>query len=265
MAKSTTAGDGQKQAKKRKASVHSDASAVLTKRPKTTSRPPKDGDHPSPSTVSSAQVSTQGATAHAVPLSATHQSILAALKTKYDILPALTISSTKINKRVTHVLSHLRKDSGDPRPAVALLHARPPEVCKMITVAEQVKRELGASEAGRGKWFQYNMMYAVPPKPKAPERIEETILAGRDDDDDDEESTEKEGGGEKQKQGEEKEVEDDDDGYFEMDTRFQDAINPKTASRPTMSLSIFLSRVSVPELKARGDVSVQSSDASATK
>ncbi|KAL2758147.1 hypothetical protein ACRALDRAFT_1061376 [Sodiomyces alcalophilus JCM 7366] len=183
-------------------------------------------------------------------LSETHQSVLSALKPTYDVLPAFTISSTKIHKRVVRVLDHLRKDTGDPRPAVVLLHARPPEVCKMITIAEQVKRELLAAPGTEPRrWFQYNMMYAVPPKRKAPDVVDETVLGGQRTED-----------GNCVEQGDDEDDDDDEDDYFEaLDSRFQKAILPER-SRQQMSLSIFLSQVPIPELKGRAGVTVQMSE-----
>ncbi|KAM0287240.1 hypothetical protein ACHAQH_000554 [Verticillium albo-atrum] len=175
-----------------------------------------------------------------VPLSPAHVSVLADLKTKYDILPALVISSSKIQKRVAYLLQHLQTDSGDPRPRVALLHARPPEVCKMMTIAECLKRNLAAGPGvgAGGQWFQYNMLYAVPLRPNEVEEVvEETVLGGNADG---------------------ASLEDSDEDDFEvMESRFERAIMPPPSTRVVMSLSIFISVVPVPELKVRDGVSVQ--------
>lgn len=244
MGNSTSPEKGRRTTNKRKAHAAVSVPEMPNKKPKTAtsglseaSLPPS----PAPVPIPTPEVTST--------LSETHLSIIAALKPKYDVLPASTISSTKIHKRVVRVLDHLRKDTGDPRHPVALLHARPPEVCKMITIAEQVKRELlAAPGTEQRKWFQYNMMYAVPPKRKAPDVVDETVLGGRraedgnrgthgEDEDDDED--------------------DEDDDYFEaLDSRFQKAVLPER-SRHHMSLSIFLSQVPISELKERDGVSVQ--------
>ncbi|KAM0333219.1 hypothetical protein ACHAQA_001879 [Verticillium albo-atrum] len=176
-----------------------------------------------------------------VPLSAAHASVLADLKTKYDILPALVISSSKIQKRVTYLLQHLRRDSGDPRPRVALLHARPHEVCKMLTIAEQLKRSLaeGAAVGAGARWFQYNMLYAMPVRAKEAEAVDETVLGGNG------------------AAASEASDDDEDDDFETMENRFERAVVPPPSARVTMSLSIFISTVPVPELKVRDGVSVQ--------
>lgn len=178
------------------------------------------------------------------PLCTAHQKILSELREKYDILPAFTISATQISKRATRVLEHLQKDNGDPRSRVAFLHARPADVCKMITIAEVVKRELDSQrvDGKSGPWFQYNMMYEVPPRPKEADSIDETVLPG--------------GVGE-----------DSDSDEFEVmhsRSRFERAVVPEPSYRAPVSLSIFLSRESMPELKARSDVTSQSSEMTAS-
>ncbi|CRK21756.1 hypothetical protein HYQ45_008994 [Verticillium longisporum] len=210
------------------------------KKPKTSldAAPPASNSSKKPDSGNRAAAGSAPAT---VPLSAAHVSVLADLKTKYDILPALVLSSSKIQKRVAYLLRHLRKDDGDPRPPVALLHARPHEVCKMLTIAECLKRNLAAeAETGAGgQWFQYNMLYAVPLRArKAEEVVDETVFPGR--------------GADVASEGS-----DDDDDFEVMEGRFERAVVPPPSTRVAMSLSIFLSAVPVPELKAREGVSVQ--------
>ncbi|KAF6813011.1 hypothetical protein CSOJ01_04844 [Colletotrichum sojae] len=167
------------------------------------------------------------------PLPPSHEALLAELRTKYDVLPAFTISSTKIQKRVSWLLQHLRKDNGDSRPRVLLLYARPSEVGKMITIAEQVKRIVAEDEeGGAGRWYQYNKMYELPPKADV---VEETMLGGSRGEGSDE----------------------DEDDFEVMESRFEKAITPQPAKRATMSLSIFLSLTPVPELKVKEGVTVQ--------
>ncbi|KAK2736576.1 hypothetical protein CKAH01_07776 [Colletotrichum kahawae] len=167
---------------------------------------------------------------------APHDTLLTELRPKYDVLPAFTISSTKIHKRVTWLLLHLRKDDGDSRKRAVLLYARPGEVGKMITISEQVKRIVAEEDGGR--WYQYNKMYELPPKPEV---VEETMLGGG-----------RTGNG----------TDDDDDDDFEvMESRFEKAVIPQTRKRTSRSLSIFLSLEPMPELKAQEDVTQQTNEA----
>ncbi|KAL0942427.1 uncharacterized protein CTRU02_200314 [Colletotrichum truncatum] len=167
------------------------------------------------------------------PLSPFHDALLTELRAKYDVLPAFTISSTKIQKRVSWVLQHLRKDDGDPRKRAVLLYARPSEVGKMITISEQVKR-IVVEEEGR-RWYQYNKMYELPPKAEV---VEETMLGGAGGDEDS----------------------DEDDDFEVMESRFERAVLPQPAKRAALSLSIFLSLDSMPELKTKEGVTVQTNE-----
>ncbi|KAJ0387887.1 hypothetical protein COL922a_001439 [Colletotrichum nupharicola] len=164
---------------------------------------------------------------------APHDALLAELRTKYDILPAFTISSTKIHKRVTWLLLHLRKNDGDARKRAVLLYARLGEVGKMITISEQVKRIVAEEDGGR--WYQYNKMYELPPKAEV---VEETMLdggrAGNDTDDDDD--------------------------FEVMESRFERAVMPQPKKGTAKSLSIFLSLEPMPELKAQGGVTQQTNE-----
>ncbi|KAK2065520.1 hypothetical protein LY76DRAFT_586237 [Colletotrichum caudatum] len=165
-----------------------------------------------------------------------HDALLASLRPKYDVLPAFTISSTKIQKRVRWLLRHLRKDDGDPRKRAVLLYARPGDVVKMITIAELVKRIVAEDEGGR--WYQYNQMYELPPKADV---VEETMLGGRG-------PAEAAGG----------DVDDDD--FEVMENRFERAVLPPPASRTAKSLSVFLSLAPIPELRAKDDVTTQTNE-----
>ncbi|KAJ0343604.1 hypothetical protein COL154_010750 [Colletotrichum chrysophilum] len=164
---------------------------------------------------------------------APHDALLAELRTKYDILPAFTISSTKIHKRVTWLLLHLRKNDGDARKRAVLLYARLDEVGKMITISEQVKRIVAEEDGGR--WYQYNKMYELPPKAEV---VEETMLdggrAGNDTDDDDD--------------------------FEVMESRFEKAVMPQPKKGTPKSLSIFLSLEPMPELKAQEGVTQQTNE-----
>ncbi|GKT60486.1 hypothetical protein ColTof4_00615 [Colletotrichum tofieldiae] len=166
----------------------------------------------------------------------THDALLADLRPKYDILPAFTISSTKIQKRVNWLLQHLRKDDGDPRKRAVLLYARPSEAVKMITIVELVKRIVAEEDEG-GRWYQYNQMYELPPKAEV---VEETMLGA--------------GAGENQAAG------DSDDDFEVMESRFERAVLPQPVNRAAKSLSVFLSLAPIPELKAKDDVTTQTNE-----
>lgn len=163
-------------------------------------------------------------------LSAFHEATLAELRPKYDVLVASVISSTKIAARVQRVLGHLRTKPQPDGPApLVLLHARPADVCKMITVAEKVK----VAMAEGGAAYQYNHLFELPPRPAVPDVVEETVLAGA-----------KEGEGES------------DDGFEKLEI-FDRAANPREERRPVRSMGIFLAGEPVPELKGKGGVTVQ--------
>ncbi|KAK1974408.1 hypothetical protein LZ30DRAFT_409446 [Colletotrichum cereale] len=172
----------------------------------------------------------------------THDALLASLKSKYDVLSAFTISSTKIQKRVNWLLRHLRKNDGDPRKRAVLLYARPSDVVKMITIAELVKRIIAEDDGGR--WYQYNQMYELPPKVEV---VEETMLGA--------------GSGANEAAGGSADNDDDDDDDFEvMESRFERAVLPPPVSRAAKSLSVFLSLTPIPELKGKDDVTTQTND-----
>jgi len=177
-----------------------------------------------------------------------HEAVLAELTPKYDVLTASIISSTKIQSRVTRAMQHLtghrltRDDSATskPLPAVVLLHTRPHEVCKMITVAENVKRTLAAQGS---PWYQYNRLFAVPNTGKLRGVVEDTVLEklqdGAEPGSDDFTATESISA--------------------TTETRFERAILPREPDRLVMSLSIYLATAPVSELKVMGDVTLQSS------
>ncbi|KAF4970801.1 hypothetical protein FSARC_2236 [Fusarium sarcochroum] len=166
-------------------------------------------------------------------LLAPHESIIAELKPKFDILPASVISSTQIRKRIIHVTSHLLGQG--ERPRVVLLYARTADVCKLITVVEKCKRIL--SEDGK-TCYQYNQLFDLPEKPKNKDIVEETILEkGAEDDDDDSDS----------------------DDFEVMHSRFEDAVLPRPSTRSVKSVRVFLSIAPIQELKSKQGVTVQSS------
>ncbi|KAG8677018.1 hypothetical protein FPOAC2_03135 [Fusarium poae] len=172
-------------------------------------------------------------------LATPHESVIAELKPKYDVLPASVISSTQIKKRVTHVTNHLLAQ-GD-RPQIALLYGRTADVCKLITVIEKCKQVL--SEEGK-QYYQYNQLFDQPEKPKQKDIVEETIL-------------------EKDAMNEEDDDSDSDD-FEVMHSRFEDAVLPCPSQRTIKSMRVFLSVVSIPELKSKKGVTVQSGAAKQT-
>ncbi|KAK7407918.1 hypothetical protein QQX98_009929 [Neonectria punicea] len=169
-----------------------------------------------------------------------HESALAELAPKYDVLAASVISSTQIRKRVTYITSHLLVQAEKPR--VALLYARTADVCKLITVVEQCKRVL--HDEGK-TWYQYNQLFELPEEPRKREVVEETRLGNEADEDEDED-------------------EDDDSDDFEvMQSRFEDAVLPPPSSNSARSMRVFLSIAPVPELKSKKGVTVQSKESKA--
>ncbi|OAA55421.1 DNA/RNA-binding protein Alba-like protein [Cordyceps fumosorosea ARSEF 2679] len=179
------------------------------------------------------------------PLGKPHAAVLEELAAKYDVLPASVISSTPIRKRVARATTHLLGDDDGRGPRVVLLHARPAETCKMLTVAEMCKRLL-EKEGGAAAWYQYNQLFdlSLGDAERARKRrgrkqvVEETVLHVDEED------------------GEEDE---EDDEFETMQSRFERAVLPPAPDRTTKSLRIFLSRVPIPELKGRDGVTVQTS------
>lgn len=171
-------------------------------------------------------------------LSAFHEATLAELRPKYNILVASVISSTKVGKRVERILGHLRRakaQTGDEQASgstpLVLLHARPAEACKLITVAEKAKGILAAE--GRVA-YQYNHLFELPPRPPEVTVVEETVLAGAEGDNEEES----------------------DDGFEKLEI-YDMAANPKAEAKPARSMGVFLSADPVPELKGKGGVTVQ--------
>ncbi|KAH6899991.1 hypothetical protein B0T10DRAFT_12326 [Thelonectria olida] len=160
-----------------------------------------------------------------------HKAMIAELAPKYDILPASVISSTQIRKRVTSIAQHLLSQTDKPR--VVLLHARTRDVCKLITVVEQCKRVI--VEEGK-PWYQYNQLFDEPERPKKRDVVEETILQNEAEDDSDS------------------------DDFEVMHSRFEDAVLPPPSNRTVKSMRLFVSVVPVPELKSKGNTTMQSSE-----
>lgn len=169
-----------------------------------------------------------------------HEDLLAELKGKYAIVTASVISSSKINKRVTQVLSHLGHVdlfSQSSTPGVMMLHARVNDSGKMVTVMELAKKRM--DEAGQ-PWYQYNRVYEVSDDGvrarHAAKGINQIVLDGQDED-----------------------AEDDEEDAFEpAETAFDRAVRDKPASDPKSAyMSTFLSRIPIPELQSKAFITLQ--------
>jgi hypothetical protein len=177
-----------------------------------------------------------------------HEELLRELKGKYSIATASVVGSSKINKKVEQVLSHLGHIdlfSQTSTPGVIMVHARANDANKMVTVMEIAKRRM--NQAGQ-PWYQYNRVYEVADgrqsrgKPNSVGAdqtiIENTILDGGTGD-----NTDSDG---------------DDDAFEPVDTAFQRAIQEKPAEEPkTTYMSIFLSRAPMPELQSKAYITLQ--------
>lgn len=175
-----------------------------------------------------------------------HEELLAELKGKYEIMTASVISSSKINSKVTAVLSHLGHVdlfSQESRPGVMMLHARANDASKMVTVMEIAKRRMG--EIGQ-VWYQYNRVYEVADS--------QSNKAGAT------------SNGERRPQGTYTVIEDtirvdedeDDDSFEPINTPLDLAIRDKPTTEPRNTyMSVFLSRVPMPELQTKAFITLQ--------
>lgn len=162
-----------------------------------------------------------------------HGPIMKELSSKYNIVTVNIISSSKIQQRVTSIKNSLATSASD-KPVIVLVHSRPREACKVITIVELCKR------LNEDKIHQYNELFELPEdqvKPSRRDKIDETVLP-RKDGDDPEES-------------------DEDDFEVMQQSRFVNAVIPAGPARKTKSLRVFLSVVPIPELKARTSVTTQ--------
>ncbi|KAL2202937.1 hypothetical protein CC79DRAFT_1373084 [Sarocladium strictum] len=165
-----------------------------------------------------------------------HEAVLAELSTKYDILHASVISSSKIRQRTASATEHLLAPNETKKPHLVLLHARVECISKLITIVETAKRVL--DQEGKA-WWQYNQLYEQSEKlQKAKDVVEETRLEGVH-------ANESDG---------------DEEEFFEtMGARLEQAIRPEPKSRPVKSLRIFLATGPVAELRTKSNVTVQTS------
>lgn len=162
-----------------------------------------------------------------------HGQIMRELSPKYNTVTVNVISSSKIQQRVTSIKNSLAASTSE-KPVIVLVHSRPRETCKVITIVELCKRLNGV------KVHQYNELFELPEdqvKPNPRDKIDETVLP-RKDGDDSEES-------------------DEDDFEVMQQSRFVNAVIPTGPARKTKSLRVFLSVVPIPELKARPSVTAQ--------
>ncbi|KAI1502640.1 hypothetical protein F5X99DRAFT_155034 [Biscogniauxia marginata] len=197
---------------------------------------------------------------------------LGAVESRYDIQLQSVLSSSKIQQRVSALLRHLASPSassdhdhdhdhpspiptavvatnGKPKTRLSILRARAPDAGKLISIAEIAKRELekGDSLGGdAGHWYQYIALgEEKKERPRGEGRtiIEETVLGGPNAQDHNSDK-------DKDNDGDRDEEEDEDD-FEVMKTPFERAIEGRPLVRAVPVMSLFLSRVSVEELKKR--------------
>lgn len=181
------------------------------------------------------------------------------LSPKYDVKSLSILSSSSITKRVDSALQHLgRFDLYDSTvlPGIVLLYARSNSTSKLITIAETVRRRI---HEGGQKWYQYNRLYEMEWAAKQNQKqnqdqnhnrnhnkpvetlVEDTVMLSVDSQD----------------------VEDEDDDDFEtMQSRtvFERAVHGEEKAKQMACMSIFLSRIPVPELRAMENFAVQSNE-----
>lgn len=181
------------------------------------------------------------------------------LSPKYNIKGLSVISSSSIAKKVDSALQHLSRFdlyNSAVLPGIVLLYARSNSTSKLITIAETVRRRI--HEAGQ-KWYQYNRLYEMEWAAKQDQRrnqapareeqsmqtlIEDTIMSM------DSQDTGGEGN------------DNDDDEFETMQPRtvFERAVHGEDKAKPLACMSIFLSRIPVPELRAMENMAVQSNE-----
>lgn len=185
------------------------------------------------------------------------QALIAELSPKYNIKTLSVLSSTSISKRVDSVLNHLGRISAwesSVLPGVVLLYARSNSTNKLITIVETVRRRIHEAEQ---KWYQYNRLYEMewaakqqsnnhnrPPQSHKMETMMEDTVMSID--------------------GEGKDSGDDDDDDFEVmatpQTLFERAVHGEEKKKQMAHMSILLSRIPIPELKAKENFAMQSNE-----
>ncbi|KAI1418613.1 hypothetical protein F5Y13DRAFT_3387 [Hypoxylon sp. FL1857] len=149
---------------------------------------------------------------------------LEAVESKYEARIHSIISSSKIQKKVVSVLQHITS-SATNKTSVSILRAKAADTGKLVSIAEIAKRELEKRTDSGRIWFQYIALgeeLKEIPRGEGNTVIEETKLGGADDDD-----------------------------FEVMKTPFQRAIEGQPRLRGVPIMSLFLSRVSIEELKKR--------------
>ncbi|OIW29155.1 hypothetical protein CONLIGDRAFT_564772, partial [Coniochaeta ligniaria NRRL 30616] len=181
------------------------------------------------------------------------QGLITELSPKYDIKTLSVLSSTSISKRVDLVLNHLGRISAWDSavlPGVVLLYARSNSTNKLITIVETARRRIHEAEQ---KWYQYNHLYEMewaakqhshnrpPQNHKTETMIEDTVMSI---------------------DGDAKDSGDDDD--FEVmatqQTVFERAVHGEEKTKQMAHMSVLLSRIPIPELKAKENFAVQSNE-----
>ncbi|KAI7923692.1 hypothetical protein M0657_005008 [Pyricularia oryzae] len=174
-----------------------------------------------------------------------HEAVLTELRPRYDIATFSVISSTSMSKRIEQILTHLgRFHPSDMAvlPGAALLHARSRDAAKMVSLTELICRRI--HEEGQ-KWFQYNRLYEVDVEASEETTvIEETVLRGVSDDLDED--------------------------VFEIAATeravaapnvFERAVMGRPKTEHALYMSVFLSRVPIPELRAKSFITEQTNSA----
>jgi hypothetical protein len=177
--------------------------------------------------------------------SADDSKAIESLEAKFQVQVHSVISSSKIQKKVTSVLRHLTvSDSSADGLRVSVLRAKAPDAGKLVTIAEIAKRELSAEKEDEtgGRWFQYiglgeqTKEGSTEVGKKNP--VEDTLLGdkGQDEDEDDD-------GGEA--------AEPQDDATVVTKTPLERAIEGPPKKQVVAVMNLFLSRISIDELKKR--------------
>lgn len=179
--------------------------------------------------------------------------LLKAVQSKYDVQVHSVISSSKIQKKVTSVIQHLTSSVPTPsstKGAVSILRAKAADAGKLITISEIAKREISKQKGvDDGRWFQYiglgeEIKETAKEKDKSKGEgktiVEDTMLGGEVQMED-----------EPQDDADDKTDDDDVDDFEIMQTPHERAIEGRPMLRSIPIMSLFLSRISIVELKKR--------------
>jgi len=208
-----------------------------------------------------------------------HERFITKLHGKYDLFTVTVISSSKIEQRVTRLLDHLGQfhpSDMSVLPGVVLAHSRAQEAGKLVSIIEIVR--LRVQQSGQ-KWFQYNHIYegeAVDQNgtgEEQPSVIEDTIwgekqpsavgdiLSGNIKSNETLWGNDQEGGKAESKNNDGNVSDGSDESAFApMPRRFVEATTTPSKTTKTY-MSIFLSRVPIPELLSTGSFTLQTNEA----